>query len=68
MAGEDDGLDMEAFERQQTKEQKKGIRRRIEDAPPPGMSDDGTLNVVEKDAPAWKPKIVDADGNEVEMD
>lgn len=29
---------------------------------------DGKLNVVEKDAPAWKPKVFDADGNEVDPD
>jgi len=29
---------------------------------------DGGLNVVDKDAPAFKPKVFDADGNEVDPD
>lgn len=66
MANDND--DFATFEKQQSKEQKKGIRRRIEDAPPPGMGPDGKLNVIEKDAPAWKPKVVDENGNEVSLD
>lgn len=29
---------------------------------------DGGLNIVEKDSPAWKPKVFDADGNEIDPD
>lgn len=39
----------------------------LEDAPI-GVLDDGKINVIDKDAPPFKPKIVDDDGNEVEMD
>lgn len=37
----------------------------LEDAPI-GVLDDGKVNIVDKDAPPWRPKIVDADGNEIE--
>lgn len=57
-----------AFEKKQAKAEKVGARRRIEDSPPPGMGTDGKLNVVAKDAPVWKPKVVDEDGNEVDLD
>ena len=32
-----------------------------------GMLPDGKLNVVDRDAPPFKPKIVDDEGNEVEI-
>jgi hypothetical protein len=68
MAGENNDADIAALEKKQAKEEKVGIRRRMEDAPPIGMGDDGKLITVEKDAPPWKPKVVDADGNEVNLD
>ena len=39
----------------------------LEDAPI-GVLDDGKINLVDKDAPPWKPKVIDADGNEVDLD
>lgn len=35
---------------------------------PIGMLDDGKLNVVDKDTPAWKPKVFDDEGNEIDPD
>lgn len=39
-----------------------------DDSSPIGVNDDGTLNVVDPDAPPWRPRIIDKDGNEVDPD
>ena len=49
------------------KEPKTGTIDLTSNAAPIGMLD-GQLNVVDKDTPAWKPKVFDADGNEVDPD
>ena len=49
-----------------SKEPKKIDTSTLEDAPI-GVLDDGEINFVKKDDPPFKPKIVDDDGNEVEM-
>lgn len=37
-----------------------------DDDTPIGMSADGGLNIVNPDDPPWKPKVLDADGNEID--
>lgn len=57
-----------------TKEQTKieelteGASIMTDDDWPIGMLENGQLNIVDKDAPPWKPKVVDEDGNDVDPD
>src|SRR6266536_879039 len=45
------------FEKKLAKEQQEGLRRCLTEEPPPGMRQDGTLNVVEPGLPRQKPTI-----------
>lgn len=54
--------------KKKTREPAKSTGTMTKDDTPIGMLPDGTLNVIDPSAPRWKPKVLDADGNEVDPD